>query len=169
MTSTTKQAPKSRKQPERHLRISKPVNGNYALAMTIGEGEKAKRFCYFLEPIAADFGLGFRFEKFIQDQVEGEPSEYAVNIDLQHGHHSCECRGFQRWHHCKHVEALVSLIRCGKIAAQTQSKPVVTNAEEPIAAVLLGGERHRQEMAQRQVNPVCFNCGLPYEQCQCCI
>jgi hypothetical protein len=91
-------------------------HGGYALLMTIGTGEKAERFGYFVHPIPADFGLGFHFEKFSTDQEEGEPPEYDVNIDLQHGRHTCECKGFQRWNHCKHISSLLSLIQRGKIA-----------------------------------------------------
>lgn len=145
MTTTTKQARKSTRKPEpRHLNISKPVNGNYALSLTIGEGEKAKRFCYFLEPIAADFGLAFRFVKFTNEVEEGEPAEYAVNIDLQHGHHSCECKGFMRWNHCKHVESLLALVNAGKIGAPA-SNPA------------------------RVVSDTCFNCDKPYSECTCTI
>jgi hypothetical protein len=67
------------------------------------------------------------------------------------------------------------LIRQGRIDASPirPSKPalvpVVTNAEVPMARVLLGGEQHRQEMAARQVNPVCFACEMPYEECTCCV
>jgi hypothetical protein len=41
-------ATKSRKRvkPERRVTISKPCNGFYALAITIGTGEKAKHFGY---------------------------------------------------------------------------------------------------------------------------
>jgi hypothetical protein len=173
MMTASRKPSKSRKPQPRHINISRPVNGNFAIALFIGEGAKAKRYCYYLEPIPADFGLGFRLEKFSNEVEEGEPSEYHVNIDPQHGHHTCECMGHQRWHHCKHVEALVSLLASGKIPTNkpqaTSTTPVMTNAEEPMARVLLGGESHRQEMAARVVNPVCFMCDQPYESCRCSI
>ncbi len=157
MATATRTRKSTRKPEPRHVSISKPVNGCYAIALTIGEGEKAKRYHYFLEPIAADFGIGFRFEKFVQDQAEGEPSEYAVNIDLQQGHHTCECKGFLRHgmtcgknrsadeqRGCKHVASVLSLLQSGRIQTPA-SKPT------------------------RVVNPVCFLCEQPYEACRCTI
>ena len=116
-------ASKSRKRvkPERRVQMSKIVNGGFAIAMTIGSGETAKQFGYFVEPIPADFGLGFHFEKFVHQQVEGEPSEYDVNIDLQRGYHSCTCKGNTYCGHCKHVESVLALIKSGKIAVPDRS------------------------------------------------
>jgi hypothetical protein len=121
-------AMKSRKhvKPERRVTISPPVNGGYALLMTIGTGDKAKRFGYYVDPIPADFGLGFHFKKFAIDEVEGEPSEYDVNLDLQRGYHSCTCKGNTYCGHCKHVESILALIKGGKIAVPRQP------AREPI-------------------------------------
>ncbi len=120
MTTATKS--RKRVKPERRVQISKPVNGVYALAMTIGGGEKAKHFGYYVQPIPADFGLAFRFEKFSTEQEEGKDSEYDVNLDLQRGRHTCTCKGNTYSGHCKHVEALVSLIQSDKIAVPT-AKP----------------------------------------------
>lgn len=173
----------SRKPQPRHLNISKPVNGCYAIGLTIGEGEKAKHYHYFLEPMAADFGLAFRFVKYANEIEEGEPSEYHVNIDIHGNNHSCECKGFLRHgmncgknrsadeqRGCKHVAALLSLLQSGRIAVpQATQQPVMVNAEEPIASVLLGGERHRQEMATRVVNDSCCMCDKPYADCTCTI
>ncbi len=126
-------ATKSRKRvkPERRVTISPPVNGGYAMLMTIGTGDKAKRFGYYVDPIPADFGLGFRFEKFAIDKVEGAPSEYDVNIDLQRGFHSCTCKGNTYCGHCKHVESILALIKCGKIAAPQQPAPEPIEFEDP--------------------------------------
>ncbi len=118
MTALATKAPKSRKpavKPERRVEISKPVNGTVALHMTVGTGEKAKHFGYYVSRIPADFGLGFHFEKFETEKEEGKDSEYDVNIDMQTGRHTCTCNGHTYCGHCKHVEALVSLIRAGKL------------------------------------------------------
>jgi hypothetical protein len=115
-------ATKSRKRvkPERRVSISPPVNGGYAMLMTIAKGDKAKRFGYYVDRIPADFGLGFRFTKFYIDQLEGEPSEYVVNIDFQRSYHSCTCKGNTYCGHCKHVESVFALLKSGKIVVPQQ-------------------------------------------------
>jgi hypothetical protein len=95
------------------------------------QGETAQHFGYYVSRIPADFGLGFHFEKFGVEKVEGEPSEYDVNLDLQRGYHGCTCKGNTYSGHCKHVEALVSLIRAGKLAVP-QQQPVGEAAPETI-------------------------------------
>jgi hypothetical protein len=130
MTATRKPRPK----PERRVNISRPVNGNFAIHMTIGTGEKAQHFGYYLQPIAADFGLGFHVEKFSTEQVEGEPVEYDVHIDTQRGYHSCTCKGGTFVGRCKHQEAVLALIAAGRIAVpQVQQKPALKQraAEKP--------------------------------------
>jgi hypothetical protein len=124
-------ATKSRKRvkPERHVTLGTPTNGVFALHMTIGTGEKAQHFGYYVQPMPADFGLGFHFEKFDVEKVEGEPSEYDVNIDLQRGYHSCTCKGNTYCGHCKHVESILALIKSGKIAVPAAKQPP---APEPI-------------------------------------
>ena len=102
--------------PARRVYIGQPCNGVYAVSMIVGEGEKAKHYGYYLSPIPADFGLGFHFEKFAVEQVEGEPSDYDVNLDLARGYHGCTCKGNTYRGHCKHVESLLALIAAGKIA-----------------------------------------------------
>ena len=101
--------------PERRVQISKPVNGMYALAMTIGTGEKAKHFGYYVQRINTDFGTAFRFEKFATEQEEDKDSAYDVNLDMGTGRHSCTCKGHAYAGHCKHVEAIAGLIHAGKL------------------------------------------------------
>jgi hypothetical protein len=121
-------ATKSRKRvnPERRVTISPFIAGGYAMLITIGTGEKAKHFGYYIDPIAADFGLAFHVEKFAIDKVEGEPSESDVNLDSQRGYHTCTCKGNTYSGHCKHVESILALIKSGKIAVPQQP------AREPI-------------------------------------
>jgi hypothetical protein len=116
-------ATRTRNRLELHVNVSKPVNGTFAVHMTIGTGEKAKHFGYYLTPIPADLGLGFHVEKFGVEQIECEPSEYDVNLDLERGYHSCTCKGNTYHGHCKHVEALLSLIQSGKIAVPAPKQP----------------------------------------------
>jgi hypothetical protein len=38
-----------------------------------------------------------------------------VNLDLQRGQHSCTCKGNTYCGRCKHAEAILALIKSGKI------------------------------------------------------
>ncbi len=128
MSNATK--PRKRVKPERHVTIGAPANNVFALHMTIGTGETAQHFGYYVSRIPADFGLGFHFEKFGVQQVEGEPSEYDVNIDLQRGYHSCTCKGNTYCGHCKHVESVLALITSGKITVPQQPTPQPVEFED---------------------------------------
>jgi hypothetical protein len=132
MTTATKS--RKRVKPERRVQISPFFAGGYAMLLTIGTGEKAKRFGYYIDPIPADFGLAFHLEKFAIDKAEGEPSEYDVNLDLQRGSHSCTCKGNTYCGHCKHVESVLALIKSGKIDVpmpQPQTEPEPIEFDDP--------------------------------------
>jgi hypothetical protein len=85
--------------------------------VTVGEGEKARKYGYYLEAIPADFGVAFRLTK-LEHQVEaGMPDHYHVHLDPR-GRHSCECLGHLRHGHktvCRHVAACVALVANGKL------------------------------------------------------
>jgi hypothetical protein len=68
---------------------------------------------YRLQDIGADRGRGFRLEK--ADKGDGETACYDVNLDGQFS--SCECKGFLRHNHCKHLESLTALQNAGKLPA----------------------------------------------------
>jgi len=119
--------------PGTRTRTPKPRSASYhrvnarfgTLEMTVGEGEKAETFGYYVEDLAHDLGDGmrcFKLTKYRTQQTPDEPAEYDVAIDLQadgdRGQTSCECLGWLRWSHrtaCKHVSSLLALIRAGRI------------------------------------------------------
>jgi hypothetical protein len=45
---------------------------------------------------------------------EDGPESYDVNLSPD-GKHRCECLGFLRWGHCKHVNGLAVLVEGGKL------------------------------------------------------
>jgi hypothetical protein len=101
---------------------------------------------YGLKPLDNGFGeAAFRLTKAERGGVAGEVYDVLIDGDRS----TCECLGFLRHKHCKHLECLETLVAAGKLPAcrKATPAPVMTNVEEPMAAVLLGGERHRQEMA----------------------
>jgi hypothetical protein len=129
-TSAQTRNRKPRPKPEPHVTLGIHTNGVYALHITIGTGDKAKHFGYYVRRIPAEFGLAFRFEKFETERVEGEPSDCDVLIDLDRGYHSCTCKGGTYHGHCKHAESILALIQSGKIDVPA---PAQQTALEPIA------------------------------------
>jgi hypothetical protein len=75
------------------------------LRLFIGTAETG----YYLFPLAADFGKAFRLEKIGADGGE----TYHVNIDAERS--TCECPGFLRWKHCKHLQRLLALQQAGRL------------------------------------------------------
>jgi hypothetical protein len=111
-------ATKTKKQ-ERTAKLM-TLGNSQVLALTTGKDT----VFYKLEALAADRGTGFRLSK--ADRGDGPGEVYDVLLDGQFS--SCECKGFLRWNHCKHLEALTALCQCGKIAA---SKPEAKPAPKP--------------------------------------
>lgn len=99
----------TRSKPTRTVRLSPGSDGSRRiLSLYVG----ADAFLYWLEPLASDFGHGYRLEKF----TDGTTYDVLLSED---GHHSCECKGHLRWAPrtvCKHVAALVQLRATGKLA-----------------------------------------------------
>ncbi len=92
----------SRPRPARSASLHS-TGGQRILALTVG----ADTTFYRVEPLAADFGAGYRLHK--ADRGYGPGEVYDVLLDGART--SCECKGHLRWGHCKHVEALAELQR----------------------------------------------------------
>src|ERR1043166_6614521 len=95
-----------RSKPARSIRLTlKPFEGNPGVVrVTVGKDQAD----YFVTEIPADYGRGFKVEK-----MGDESAAYCVNIDGDN--RSCECKGFWRWHHCKHADGLAALVKAGKV------------------------------------------------------
>jgi hypothetical protein len=124
MATTTK----PRKTTQRSLKVSKPINGVYSLALTDSRGEHD---AYFLREIAVDFGRGFRIDKV---QVKnGEDAGYDVHLDASMGD-SCTCPGHTYHKHnapCKHIAAVRKLIELRVLPAMNASQqPAETEQPE---------------------------------------
>ena len=107
MNATTPARAGQRK-PERGIRLEVRPEGDCPGIVRITVG--GKHADYFLYPLAADFGRGFRLEKV--DPI-GDGTGYAVNIDGDR--RSCDCKGFCRWSHCKHADGLAALVAAGRL------------------------------------------------------
>jgi hypothetical protein len=103
--------PRPRVKPSRTARVSAGTpQGVRVLTLTVGNAATL----YFLRKLPSDFGTAFELEKF-----DGTGT-YAVNLDTDvAGHATCECLGHLRWGYrttCRHVAALRSLIKSGKLS-----------------------------------------------------
>jgi hypothetical protein len=99
---------KPRQKPARFVRLLVKPDGKATGVVRLTVGKESAD--YLLTIIPADYGRGFKLVKVGIDATEGE---YAVNIDGDR--RSCECKGFLRHAHCKHVESLAALIAAGKL------------------------------------------------------
>ncbi len=59
-------------------------------------------------------GRAFRLAK-LPDEPGTDPDNesYAVFCASDPRLHRCECKGFARWHHCKHIDTVTTLIANG--------------------------------------------------------
>jgi hypothetical protein len=122
------------------------------LALTTGK----ETVFYRLESLLADAGRGFRLVK--ADRGNGPEETYDVLLDGQFS--TCECKGFLRWNHCKHVESLSALCEVGKLPAA----PVP--AVKPTTSEAAPATQSKPEPAP-QAPHVCFECGRPSDDFYC--
>jgi hypothetical protein len=102
----------------RHVRLVvglNPDGKNGLLRITERKGNKEVIDEYFIDRIPADFGAAYLVEKRDYRPAGEDESRYHVNLSDDGAGHSCECRGFLRWGHCRHVEALAVLRDAGRL------------------------------------------------------
>ena len=101
--------------PRRPRRVKPKDRGMRLLcggaALELREGKV--RTLFLLSAIPSDWGSAFRLTKVTHHQRGDGDDEYSVNIDGEGG--TCECMGFSRHGHCRHVEALVTLAKAGRL------------------------------------------------------
>jgi len=108
-TATPARQRKPRAKPARHIGVAvKPSDANPFYVVRIVEGKKLDH--YAVTPIPSDYGTAFSVGKMGAEQ---EP--YHVNLGDSDNPASCECQGFARWHHCRHVEGLAALASAGRL------------------------------------------------------
>jgi hypothetical protein len=100
---------KPRPKPVRSIRlIARPGDGTGRGCVAITVGKLTTH--YYVERIPADYGIGFRLEKF--PEAGGEV--YHVNLDpLAEGgpRLSCDCLGHLAHNTCKHADGLYALCK----------------------------------------------------------
>jgi hypothetical protein len=101
-----------RQKPERS-HVLEDREGALVLTITLQQGRQEHTVAYHLTEIGADWGHGFELRKSVPDALPGEESVYHVNLDGQHS--TCDCRGFERWRTCKHLDTLLELVEKGRL------------------------------------------------------
>lgn len=77
--------------------------------VSILEGKRVLKVArYLLQRLRSDWGRAFRVTKFIMDGGDG--SSYDVLLG-----ESCECQGYLRHGHCRHLESLAELAGRGEL------------------------------------------------------
>ena len=106
-TATTK---RNRKQPERRIRLLKPIQDGIGALQIAIDGEPHN---YLILPLASDFGTAFRLIK--QELLPVEPGVWELHdtarydVCLNGPQSSCECKGFLHRGQRKHVDGLTTL------------------------------------------------------------
>ena len=107
-----------RPRPDRSVRLLSRTHGMYELPdvatveitlTTSGPriGSRVDTFRYTVTVIPSDFGRGFQVTR------EDTGETYAVNLNRRQS--SCECKGFLKHGHCKHVDAPNVLVNLGRL------------------------------------------------------
>ena len=94
--------------PERRIRLALPpseVNPFAIVVITVGKASAS----YHVRPIPSDFGTAYAVEK------SGGVAAEVYHVNLAPDGHTCECKGFARWNHCKHADGLAALQRAGQL------------------------------------------------------
>lgn len=122
-TTTTRTTTRTNKPTCRSLHwLAKLDNGNGIVEMRLTFEKRTEIHRYFLTRLPSDYGVAYRLEKIGDDaSVEGG-ERYDVNVSARP---TCECKGFLRWGHCKHVDA------CTAITAR-ETKPTTTPTTKPV-------------------------------------
>ena len=115
MSTTTKA--RSRRKPERKIRVIKPIQDGFMGAVQIIVGSEQHN--YLILPLPSDFGAAFRLVK--QELIPVDPGVWELkdtaryNVNLNGQQSTCECLGFCKHGHCKHVAGLTVLHQRGLV------------------------------------------------------
>jgi hypothetical protein len=105
-----------KRQITRNIRIERPIDptGRGAVRITTQEGQQEPcSVVYACTVFGADFGLGVYLTKEEGEGTDESCQSYTVNLDGLTS--TCECKGYLRHRHCKHVEGLLVLQGRGKL------------------------------------------------------
>ncbi len=104
----TVSARRPRSSPARTIALFQPPRDGAPGLLELRTG-KADPTGYYLWPIPSDFGTAYRVEKYATQG--GEVYDVCLAGELS----SCECLGFLRHSHCKHIASLATLAERGQL------------------------------------------------------
>lgn len=87
------------------------ISDTLSLLTVVSTEGRTTEVRYYVEMIESDFGgNAYRLVKHVEDRKEGEEHTYDVLLDAEGEggeiHDTCDCWGYTRWQHCKHVDAV---------------------------------------------------------------
>lgn len=90
------------------------------------------RSAYLVDEVETRWrGRAFRF-RCCGGGTDREATGYDVFLSLHPGEpHLCDCKGYQRYHHCKHTSAIEAIVNNGWIGGDTVNPDSDTGATEP--------------------------------------
>jgi hypothetical protein len=110
MCSISKKGGASKAKEERACQVWNAGGGRWVLQLTYWRPRRsAEDQFYHLTAIASDWGRAFEVRKLAADGGE------IYHVNLTSDGTTCDCKGHERWGHCKHAEALVALQARGKL------------------------------------------------------
>jgi hypothetical protein len=110
MCSISKKGGAGKAKEGRTCQVWNAGGGRWVLQLTYWRPRRsAEDQFYHLTAIKSDWGRAFEVRKLQADGGE----VYHVNITSDGP--TCDCKGFARWDHCKHVESLTALHLRGKL------------------------------------------------------
>ncbi len=95
------------KAPQRTIRLERPPDDRGVGVFAIATGKRTHWYAFREIPCEIG-GRGFAIHKL------GLGNVYYVRVGKVENS-SCECMGYLRHHHCKHIAGLRALIRAGKL------------------------------------------------------
>lgn len=81
------------------------------LTITVGE----KTDCYSVHGIDAAWGDAYRVEKYVTSETGEITKEEPYDVMLHGNESHCQCLGFLRHNHCRHIESLTALKNAGRL------------------------------------------------------
>jgi hypothetical protein len=108
MSTTTKT--RTRRKPERRIRLLKPIQHGIGAMQIVIDGEPHN---YLIFPLKSDFGAAFRLVK--KELLPIDPGVWELHdtarydVNLNGLQSTCECKGFLQRGKCKHVDGLTTL------------------------------------------------------------
>lgn len=122
---------KPSKKPARSIRVleqpTPDTDGWAAIEIKVGK-ESAVYLIHPVESQLASGATGFEVEKLDANLAADE--RYHVHLTQEPANCSCECKGFLRWSHCKHIDGLSVLTTTGRIPKVKPVAPITREEEE---------------------------------------